>query len=176
MTRTAETLRTARMVLRRPTLDDLPAYMAFATGPRMTYLNGPMTTRAATEKFLSFLGHWQARGFGRYIMAEPGSDRPMGFFGPVDHDPAVGPELTWTLWSDADAGRGLALEAGREVIRHLAQDCDWTAVAAHTHEDNQSSRRLAEKLGGVLGYSAANHANWVHYDFDLTAITAKGAA
>jgi [ribosomal protein S5]-alanine N-acetyltransferase len=136
---------TERLTLRRPTEADVGAYAAYCGGERSRFVGGPFAEDAARAKFRGILDHWQAHGFGRYVIQHAG--RPVGHVGPLAADDGGPPEMTWTLWTDAAEGRGFAREAARAVVDHLFVDLGWPALTILVHVGNARSHRLADALG-----------------------------
>jgi len=134
------------LVLRAPQAGDLPAFMAYQTGPRTTYTGGPLAPHKAAEKFSGLAGQWALYGFGRYVIADAATDRPLGHAGPLRHLPEAAPEMTWTLWSGADEGKGIARRAVGAVLAELAKR-GWGEIIAWVDGKNTQSLRLAEALG-----------------------------
>lgn len=165
--RLPDTLRTARLVLRRPTLEDLEGYVAYYTGPRTAGVGGPKPRAVVVERFMAMAGQWTLRGFGRYAITEGGAG--FGHVGVMQIDAGDPPELTWTLWDGAREGQGIATEAARAVLEA------WTgpALIAQVHAGNPASLRVAEKLGlarddSVRG-TASRMPDFVTFVMDRTA-------
>ena len=147
MTPALDQIVTARLVLRRPVAGDFPAYAAYCASDRSRFVGGPFDTARAFEKFAAMAGHWDLRGFGRYVMTREG--QAIGHVGPLQMLPDETPEMTWTLWDGALEGRGLAREAARAVTAHLLDDLGWSGMILRIARDNAASRTLAERLGAV---------------------------
>lgn len=136
-----DTLRTARLVLRRPSLADLEGYVAYYTGKRTAGVGGPKPRETVAERFMAMAGQWTLRGFGRYVITEGGAG--FGHVGVMQIDTDDPPELTWTLWDGTREGRGIATEAARAVLEA------WTGppLIAQVFPGNHASLRVAAKLG-----------------------------
>ncbi len=147
MTPARDRLVTARLVLRRPEAGDFPAYAAYCTSDRARFVGGPFDATRAFEKFAAMAGHWDLRGFGRYVMTC--ENEPIGHVGPLQLMIDEPPEMTWTLWDGALEGKGLAREAASAVTAHLLDDLGWQTVILRIAADNAPSRQLAERLGAV---------------------------
>lgn len=148
MTSVATTLNTDRLILRKPIAADLPAYIAYCASDRAQYVGGPFPAPKAVEKFAAMIGHWDLRGFGRYVITHQGS--PIGHVGPLALDDSCPPEMTWTLWTGDATGMGLASEAACAVRDHLMNGCSWPAMIMRIMPDNAASRRIAERVGAQL--------------------------
>ena len=136
-----DTLRSERLVLRRPTLADLEAYVAYYTGPRTGGVGGPKPRHIVVERFAAMVGQWALRGYGRYAITDGGTG--FGHAGVMQIDDGDAPELTWTLWDASREGQGYATEAARAV-----QDA-WHGPDLIVRIDpaNAASLRVAQKLG-----------------------------
>lgn len=146
-------LRTDRLVLRQPQASDLPACQAFYTSPRSKFVGGPYPLNPIFDKLAAMIGHWQIRGFGRYILTLNG--RPIGHVGPLQQDDLKSPEMTWSLWDGACEGKGYMTEACQAVLAHLFDDLNWTRLNVLVLQENTASLRVAERLGAVLTDHAA---------------------
>ncbi len=141
----AQRLETARLVLRRPRASDLDAFIAYATSERARYVLGPFDEGRAFDKFASMAGHWDLRGFGRYVVEHAGT--PVGHVGPLQMRAEATPEMTWSLWQDGAEGKGIATEATRAVIAHLLEECRWPGLIMRVLPENAASLRVAERIG-----------------------------
>ena len=148
------TLSTDRLLLRGPSLADFEQSAAMWADPAVVrFIGGHPSTRQATwSRLLTYIGHWQALGFGYWVI----TDHAGGFLGEAglanynrDMDPPLGddPEAGWVLTEGA-AGRGIATEAMSAVL-HWA---DATlpppqGQVAIIDPDNLASLKVAAKLG-----------------------------
>jgi RimJ/RimL family protein N-acetyltransferase len=142
-------IETARLILRRPVAGDLPAYEAYCTSDRTRFTGGPYSRQAAFEKLAAMIGHWEIRGFGRLILCDRFTARPIGHVGALQLDPNTPVEMTWTLWADADEGLGLAHEAARAYLDEVAAKGVFQSLFARVDANNRRSRTLALRLGAV---------------------------
>lgn len=163
----AETLTTDRLILRRPDPSDFETFAAYAAGPRTQYIGGPKSRRLAFDKLANFAGHWLLRGYGRYILTDRETGRPLGHAGAFRHDDTLPPEMAWSLWDGADEGKGLAREAAAETLRHYRDDLGWTDLVAYVHDENAGSIAIAKALGGVLSPEPGREPLALRFDFDL---------
>lgn len=142
---------TPRLVLRRPDPGDWPAYRAYRLSPRTT---GAMDEHTAWTHFAAFFGHWQLRGFGRFVACLRDGGRPVGHFGPYFTAAHSEPELTWTLWDAALEGQGLAHEAALAVRAHAFGVLGWPTAVSLIHPANLRSQALARRLGATAENAA----------------------
>lgn len=153
MNRVADILTTQRLRLRKPQAGDLPAYTAFCASARSHFVGGPYDAVRAFEKLATMIGHWDIRGFGRYVIERAGA--PIGHVGPLAIESVSPPELTWSLWSETAEGHGYATEAAQAVSKHLFDDCGWQELTILVQPDNHGSVQVAKRLGATLTDRAA---------------------
>jgi RimJ/RimL family protein N-acetyltransferase len=164
-------IETKRLLFRRPIGSDLLLYKQYCLSDRTEYVGGPFSEVEAFEKLASMIGHWELRGFGRFVLLERTTKRPLGHFGALQLSSTEPPEITWTIWSQEDEGKGFATEAGIAFKSYAIQELGLSNLVAHVHRDNAASRSLAERLGGELDVAAVPP-SWlpsaVLYRFRLT--------
>ena len=142
--------KTERLFLRRPICADLNAYTAYCTSAHAAMTGGPFTRAAAFDKLAAMIGHWELRGFGRLVFCDSATLRPLGHVGALQLDTEHPPEMSWTLWSPADQGQGLAFEAARAYLDCAKADYGLDHLLARIKPDNIRSLALAQRLGGVV--------------------------
>lgn len=172
------TIQTDRLTLRRPRTGDLDPYTAYCCSERATHVGGPHDAIEAFNKLAAIIGHWQLRGFGRYVFVETATGRPIGHVGALQMDTDWVPEMTWSIWHSDDEGKGYAMEASRAYCTHAAIDLGFPMMAARIVAQNQPSIRLAKKLGGVFnGHSPTPpwFPDAITYEFDLRRFTHRSA-
>lgn len=141
-------LETKRLLLRLPYRSDLPWYTRYCLSERSQYVGGPFNEVQAFEKLASMIGHWELRGFGRFVFLEHGTERPLGHFGALQLSSSEPPEITWTIWNEMDEGKGFATEAGIAFKSYAIQTLGLSNLIADVDCNNSASRRLAERLAG----------------------------
>ncbi|WP_189371802.1 GNAT family N-acetyltransferase [Tateyamaria omphalii] len=171
MTMQTSQIQTKRLNLRRPTEYDLIPYTKYCVSKRSKYVGGPFTNVQAFEKLASMIGHWELRGFGRFVMVEQSSGRALGHFGALQLDTSEPPEITWTIWHHDHERKGFATEAGQAFKDYAAQVLGFTDMIAHVRRGNFASAALAERLGGTLKIGALPPSRLegsVVYEFNLS--------
>lgn len=141
---TIPTLRTERLVLRAPRLDDFEPFAAFYASARASMVGGPLDRHDAWRALSSALGHWHLRGYGRWTVTLDGE--PMGLVGL--HYP-VGwpePEVGWLVYDRAE-GRGIAREAAEAALAHAYDALGWSTAISLVVPGNARSVALAERMG-----------------------------
>lgn len=145
---TVPVVETARLRLRCPEARDFEAYAAFRAGPRSVLLGGPFDRVSSFNGFCALVGHWQMRGFGRWIVADRDSDEALGVVGIFHPADWPEPEVAWSVF-DAAEGKGIAAEAA-VAARNWAYDVlGWERLVSLITPDNLRSQALATRLGCV---------------------------
>jgi len=163
-------IRTDRLYLRLPCAADLPPYTAYCTSAHSALTGGPFTPAAAFDKLAAMIGHWELRGFGRLILCDATSQRPLGHVGALQLDSAQPVEMSWTLWSAEDQGQGYAHEAARAYLDSAKTAHGFDRLLARIKPENTRSLALAERLGAVLNPNLPAppwFADAVSYEFQL---------
>ena len=167
-------LETERLVLRGPQLADWPAFRDYRASPGTAFTGGVKKEHEAAEQFASFFGHWVMRGHGRLIAADRATGRAIGHFGPMQWDDGAEVEMTWSLWSAQDEGKGLATEAASAMHDWAFGPLGLTSARAEVHPDNAPSHAIARRLGGRL--SPEERPKWMElgavYRFSATGAAA----
>ena len=144
---TIPTLQTENLVLRAPKPADLPAYTAFRSDPEQTkYLGGPFNPSQAFDQLGEIAGHWQLRGFGRFIVADKQTDEALGVVGPYFPPDWPEREFAWSVFANAQ-GRSIAYEAVTAARRYAYDHLGWTTAISMIAHANERSIRLAQRLG-----------------------------
>lgn len=146
------TLRTVRLTLRAPAIADFESCYAAWTDPVVIRFIGgrPSSREEAWGRVLRYIGHWQALGYGMWVVEDRATGAWLGEVGFGDFhremEPSFGvtPEMGWVL-GPAAHGRGVATEA---VGAGLAwADARWPVTGCIIAPDNTASLRVAEKAG-----------------------------
>ncbi|MEM7318129.1 MAG: GNAT family N-acetyltransferase [Pseudomonadota bacterium] len=141
-------IRTQRLLLRAPRIDDFDAYAEIACGPRGVHMGGPMTRAEAWYDFASMTAGWLLRGHGLWTISLLASGECLGFvllgFEPGDAEP----ELGFMLCKSAE-GQGFAAEAAEAARRYGFEELNLPALASYIAQDNARSIALAERLGAI---------------------------
>ena len=145
MTQVARSFATERIRLRLPAARDLAPYRAHYGNERSRFQGGPYSDAQCFEKLAAMIGHWELRGFGRYVIEV--EEQAIGHVGPLQIEDDSTPELTWSLWSEEVEGKGYASEAAIAVSRYLLRDCGWPSLTVLIQPDNAKSLRVAERIG-----------------------------
>lgn len=120
-----ELLVTERLRLRRPIGADLPACHDIHADPdanRFSRIGAHRSLGHSRAVLGAWLDHWQAHGFGPWVMEE-----------------RARPGDAW--------GKGLATEAARRAVSFALVELGAPEVTAIIHHENQPSIRVAERVG-----------------------------
>lgn len=150
-----ERFMTARLVLRRPSMNDAPAVYSYASDPEVTlYLAFPThRSIAAAETFLASCStRWDSGQEFCWLITLKDTGDVIGSIGcrVGGHGADLGYVLAKAHW-----GRGYMTEAGRAVVAWASSRPDIHRVWAFCAVENAVSARVMEKLGmtreGILG-------------------------
>ena len=151
---TAPTLETERLVLRAHRVEDFCDVAALWADPVVTrFISGvPQTAEESWSRLLRYAGHWLLLGFGYWAVEEKATGNFLGEVGFADMkraiEPPLGsaPEAGWVFASSAH-GKGFALEAVLAIHSWGANHFQTPGSACLIAPENESSIRLAVKLG-----------------------------
>jgi RimJ/RimL family protein N-acetyltransferase len=145
-------VRTERLQVRRPEPSDLEGYGAVLLDPevevRLRATDAPpLDEDSVAARLASDEAHWKEHGFGPWALLERDGGTFVGrgglqWTGLGDRE-AV--ELPWAIAS-SHWNRGFATEAARAALE-WARTRELQEVIALITPDNDSSRRVAEKIG-----------------------------
>ena len=146
-------LATERLVLRPIALSDFEGLAAFVAGPRARFVGGPARDRdAAWRAFAHLAGMWHLRGYGPFALALEG--RTVGMAGPWRPLTIPEPEMSYTVWSERDEGRGLVTEAVRVLLRWSWEELRLPSLVSYIDPANERSVAVARRCGAVLDRAA----------------------
>ena len=152
---TIPTLETERLILRAPCLEDFEDYAEFRASHRSKGVGGPYDRAHSFDQLSAVIGHWHLRGYGRWMLEEKSSGKPMGIVGLFYPDDWPEPEIGWTLF-DAAEGKGYAFEAAVASRSYAYGVLGWSSVVSLTMDDNFRSIALAKRMGakadGILDH------------------------
>ncbi len=141
------TLETERLILRAPRLSDFEALAEFRASDRAAFVGGPASMANSWGYLAALIGHWDLRGYGRWIITETGQDdTPLGTVGPLFPFDWPEPEIAWSLFANGE-GRGIALEAAMATRHYAYTTLGWTTAASFVNPDNTRSLKLAKRMG-----------------------------
>ena len=143
---------TERLLCRPTEPEDLSGYESVLLDPevevRLRPASAPrMDERGVRERLEADLAHWEKHGFGPWTLVERDSGLPIGRGG-LQWTATEGREVVELPWAIASQhwNRGLATEAAEAALA-WARRLELLEAVALVTPDNESSRRVAEKIG-----------------------------
>ncbi|HEY7388756.1 MAG TPA: GNAT family N-acetyltransferase [Bryobacteraceae bacterium] len=147
-------IETERLLLRAHSVDDFPHSAAMWADPVVTRHIGGRTfsTEESWARVLRYIGHWEALGFGYWVVEEKTTGHFVGEAGfgefKREIEPRIDglPEMGWAFVSRVH-GQGYATEAVRAVAAWGDRHLNAPRTVCLIHPENQASLRVAEKCG-----------------------------
>ena len=147
------TLRTDRLVLRTPVIEDWPAFQKTMRTTRSRYMGGPFELDAAWGLFSHGVAQWTLMGHGTLTIESRQSGQCLGQIeinsGPLFPEN----ELGWVLHEEAE-GYGYAFEAATALRDWAFAERQLDTLVSYINPPNLRSRALAERLGAKIDPSA----------------------
>ncbi|MFD5948206.1 GNAT family N-acetyltransferase [Streptomyces collinus] len=157
-------LKTARLVLRRPTPADVDAIFAVHRDPE-TCTHNPSDALArraeAEDLYRRWDDQWQRHGYGYWVVRRHGSAQQLGFCGikPMELHGAPVLNLFYRFATSA-WGQGFAGEAAGAVATWASRHLPDLPLIARVRPANVASQRVATRAG----LSRAQHLDTEGYD------------
>ncbi|MGD9694758.1 MAG: GNAT family N-acetyltransferase [Thermoleophilia bacterium] len=140
-------IRTERLVLREPRLDDLDGWAAFMADERsMRYLGGPEPRAVAWRALMGNAGAWALQSFNLFAVEERATGRWVGRVGPLHPEGWPGDEVGWGILREFE-GRGYATEAAAAAVDWAFETLGWTDVIHCIDPGNTGSQAVARRIG-----------------------------
>jgi len=140
------TLETDRFLMRGYRPEDVDAFASFYATDRSAFVGGPMTPELACRALMAYAGHWQIRGYGRWMVDDKATGETLGNVGLWYPDGWPEPEIGWTLFANGE-GRGVAYETALAARNYAYDTLGWTTAISLIATGNDRSRALAERMG-----------------------------
>ena len=140
-------LTTERLVLRPPTLDDLPVWHAIYLDAEEVWYGAPRSSLDENrEKLTRQVAHFEQHGFGMCAVDLAASGEKIGAAG-LQHLEG-GPEIeVGYRFLKAYWGQGYATESARASIAYGFDEVGLDRIVAVALKTNVASRRVLEKCG-----------------------------
>ena len=145
-------LETPRLRLVVPSAGHLAAHEAFLASDRAAARGWGAMPHDAWRSFAEICGHCTLRGFGPFIAEARSDGHVVGIFGPWHPGGQPEGEIKWSVWPEADEGRGLAYEAALAVRGYAYRALSWATAVSYINPDNARSAALARRLGAVIDH------------------------
>ena len=146
----APTLRTDRLVLRRPDARDWPAWRDFMQSDRSAAISDTRDIGRIWRAFAAEIGHWDIFGYGMWAVARDDDAPALALVGPWTPPDWPEAEIGWMVLDPAAEGTGFAAEAARAAIGHAYGTLGWDTIVSYIAPGNDRSIALAERLGARL--------------------------
>ena len=144
------TLHTERLTLRAPCMEDFAAYAAFYSSEAARTVGGPFSEANTFDRIAKLLGHWQLRGYGRWMVADKTTDDPLGIVGLFYPESWPEPEIAWSVFEEGE-GRGIAFEAAQAARAYAYETLGWATAISLVDPENTRSVALAKRMGCTSG-------------------------
>ena len=141
-------LHTERLLLREYRRDDFDAFAAHLADPVSAAHLVPADRHAAWRIFCSQAGLWLIDGAGWWAVEEKETGRLVGNVGAFFREESTVMELGWNTYR-AFGGQGFANEAAAAVVNYALESRREPKVQALIASTNESSLRVARRLGLV---------------------------
>jgi RimJ/RimL family protein N-acetyltransferase len=139
-------LRTARLLMRRLTIEDAPDLASVYADPEVGRFVRPLDLQGTVEQLTRFTEEWDSRGHGPLAIIEAETGEFVGRSG-LHYWPQYDEvEVGWVLRRDR-WGRGYATEAGRASLEWAFEVLGLPLVTAIIATGNRASRAVAGRLG-----------------------------
>jgi RimJ/RimL family protein N-acetyltransferase len=149
-------LETDRLRLRLWRESDVDPFRAFCRDRKSESVYGADAQRVdVCRRMALFVGHWHLRGFGPWALDDKATSRFAGYCGlwfpegwdDIEIGYGIAPEFR---------GQGCAAEAARCVPEYGYRRKGLKRLVSSINPDNKASRRVAEKLGALLGENSSS--------------------
>jgi RimJ/RimL family protein N-acetyltransferase len=142
-------IETKRLKLRQWKESDFGDFARYyADEDNARYVGGQKDPDQAWRHMALQIGHWQLRGFGCWAVNEKETEEFVGCVG-LWQSPGW-PELELGYWLVKEhQGKGYALEACQRCIDYAHEVLNASSLVSYIDPRNESSIRLAERLGAV---------------------------
>jgi RimJ/RimL family protein N-acetyltransferase len=173
-------LRTERLLLRGWRDEDLGAWAAICADTEvMRWLGKPegLDESGAWKDMAFWVGHWQLRGFGHWLLEERETGELVGRAGLYHPAGFPGTEVGWTI-ARPHWGKGYATEAARAACAWGHDELGLRHIISLIDPANTRSVRVAEKLGETVEgeFRWSGHDLLVYgSDLPLSAVGTRGA-
>lgn len=146
-------IRTDRLLLRTPTLEDWPGFALLMTSDRAQYMGGPFSRGSAWGVFCHGIALWHLFGVGNLSIELRETKQCLGQI-EINQGPRFPePELGWQISGEAE-GKGYAFEAAVAMRDWAFRERGLKTLVSYIDPGNTRSIRLAERLGATLDAQA----------------------
>lgn len=140
-------LRTERLILRPPRLEDLEPWAEMMADEEVARrIGGIKPPSLVWRGLMCMAGAWQLAGYAMFSVIERASGRWIGRLGPWCPLGWPGTEIGWAIVRDC-WGRGYATEGARTAADWAFEHLGWAEMIHVIAPDNAASQAVARKLG-----------------------------
>jgi RimJ/RimL family protein N-acetyltransferase len=139
-------LHTERLTLREYRRADFDLFADHLTNPESSVHLGSADRQTAWRIFTSHAGLWLVYGAGWWAIEDKQTGQLVGTVGAFYREHSTVMEMGWNTYR-AFWGKGFANEAASAVLNYVFEVRRELSVRALITPDNDSSRRVAERLG-----------------------------
>ena len=142
-------LRTARLILRPPRLEDLAPWTAMMADEEVArHVGGLKPAPLVWRQFMCVAGAWQLEGYAMFSVIERSSGRWIGRLGPWKPPGWPGTEIGWTITREC-WGRGYATEGATAAADWAFEQLgweEWCACPQPASDQGSVTQQLRRKL------------------------------
>ncbi len=140
-------LRTARLILRPPRLEDLTPWMAMMADEQVArHIGGVKPPSLVWRGLMCMAGAWKLVGYAMFSVIERSTGRWVGRLGPWSPLGWPGTEIGWAITRER-WGRGYATEGAIAAADWAFERLGWTEMIHVIAPENTASQAVARKLG-----------------------------
>jgi RimJ/RimL family protein N-acetyltransferase len=140
-------LRTARLILRPPRLEDLAPWAAMMADEDVArHIGGVKPPSLVWRGLMCMAGAWHLVGYAMFSVIERSSGRWIGRLGPWSPHGWPGTEIGWAIVREC-WGRGYATEGAIAAADWAFERVGWAEMIHVIAPDNAASQAVARKLG-----------------------------
>lgn len=154
-------LHTERLTLREYRRDDFDLFADHLANPESSAHLGSADRQTAWRIFSSHAGLWVLHGAGWWAVEDKQTGQLVGNVGAFFREQSTVMELGWNTYR-AFWGKGIANEAAAAVVNYAFEVRREPKVRALITSANESSRRVAERIGMTFETEAELHGKAVN--------------
>ncbi|MEM7290327.1 MAG: GNAT family N-acetyltransferase [Pseudomonadota bacterium] len=142
-------LETERLLMREWRESDLEMVAEiYADEETARYIGGTKPRWQAWRQMAAYIGHWQLRGFGFWVLEEKDSLNTIGYCGLWAPESWPENEVGYGLLPKFQ-GKGYVSEAAIESLKYAYSVLNWTTAISFIDANNIASQRVAERMGAI---------------------------
>lgn len=162
-------LRTERLYIRTVLTDDAPFILELMNTPKWVEFIGDrnISTVEEAEAYIieKAFPQLEKYGYTNNVIIRSEDNKKLGTCGLYHREDRDDPDIGFAFLPQFE-GKGYAHEASKRIMTSAKEDYGFTELSAYTLENNESSRKLLERLGFSLkgiGKLPNNNEELLHY-------------